>query len=204
MTVPNKELMAQARGRLANKWGVMGLTLLIYMLIAIGIQFLPTAALIVVSFAVSGPLQIGLLSLCLSVSRGGDAEIDRIFQWFKNGNSYWRAFWLTILLQVYILLWMLLLIVPGFIAIYSYTLAPYILNDNPDMTPNQAIARSKKLMYGHRWRLACLQGRFIGWWLLCILTVGIGSLWLVPYYQVSVSRFYDDLLANGTEPQVIV
>lgn len=204
MITPNKELMAQARGRLTNKWGIMGLALLIYMLIAVGMQLLPTTAVFIVSLVISGPLQMGLMSLCLSISRGGEAEIGGLFQWFKNGNSYWRAFWLNILLQIYVLLWMILLIVPGFIAIYSYALAPYILNDNPGLTPNEAIGRSKKLMYGHRWRLACLQGRFIGWWLLCILTLGIGMLWLVPYYQVSVSRFYDDLLANGTEPQVIV
>jgi uncharacterized membrane protein len=34
---------------------------------------------------------------------------------------------------------------------------------------------------------------FIGWALLCILTLGIGFLWLIPYINVSVAKFYQDI-----------
>ena len=48
-------------------------------------------------------------------------------------------------------------------------------------------------MDGHKWQLFCLHLSFIGWWLLCILTLGIGTLWLAPYIQNSTAAFYEDL-----------
>lgn len=48
-------------------------------------------------------------------------------------------------------------------------------------------------MDGHKWQLFCLHLSFIGWWLLCILTLGIGTLWLAPYSQNSTAAFYEDL-----------
>lgn len=48
-------------------------------------------------------------------------------------------------------------------------------------------------MDGHKWRLFCLHLSFIGWWLLCTLTLGIGTLWLAPYIQNSTAAFYEDL-----------
>lgn len=51
-------------------------------------------------------------------------------------------------------------------------------------------------MDGHKWQLFCLHLSFIGWWLLCILTLGIGTLWLAPYIQNSTAAFYEDLKNN--------
>ena len=59
-----------------------------------------------------------------------------------------------------------------------------------------AIDKSKKMMDGYKWKYFCLVLRFLGWALLCILTLGIGFLWLIPYMQVSMAKFYDDVKAN--------
>ena len=45
------------------------------------------------------------------------------------------------------------------------------------------------------WKLFCLHWRFFGWALLCVLTLGIGFLWLGPYIAMSTAKFYDDLTA---------
>ena len=37
---------------------------------------------------------------------------------------------------------------------------------------------------------------FIGWGLLCILTLGIGLLWFVPYMQSALAHFYEDVKAE--------
>ncbi len=75
----------------------------------------------------------------------------------------------------------------------SYSQAYYLLADNPDMGAMEATGRSKKIMAGNRWKLFCLECRFFGWGLLCVLTLFIGSLWLSPYMWVSFAKFYDDL-----------
>jgi uncharacterized membrane protein len=61
------------------------------------------------------------------------------------------------------------------------------------MGPLNPILESWRMMRGRKGKLFCLELRFIGWALLCLLTCGVGFLWLTPYFQVSLSRFYDDL-----------
>ena len=79
-------------------------------------------------------------------------------------------------------------------AAYSYALAPYILAENPDMTPTEAITRSKEIMYGNRWRLFCLNFSFIGWNILSVFTLGILSFWIEPWRNASVAAFYRSLV----------
>lgn len=81
---------------------------------------------------------------------------------------------------------------------YSYKLALYIINDNPDMLAKEAVEKSAEIMNGHRWAFFWLQCTFIGWAILACFTLGIGMLWLLPYIQVSTVAFYDNLVGNST------
>ena len=72
-------------------------------------------------------------------------------------------------------------------------MADFVMAENPSVRPLDAIRRSKQMMVGQKWKLACLQGRFIGWALLGLLTCGIGLLWIYPYYMMSTAAFYEDL-----------
>lgn len=128
------------------------------------------------------------------VDRQKEPEIGTLFHYFRH----WKTTAATSLLQgVYVLAWSLLFIIPGIVAGYSYAMTGYILAEHPELTASEAIDRSKELMYGHRWRLFCLQLSFIGWDLLCALTLGIGYLWLTPYRQAAEAAFYRDV--SGTE-----
>ena len=64
------------------------------------------------------------------------------------------------------------------------------------MKNNEAIELSMAMMDGFKWRLFCLQLSFIGWAFLCVLTFGIGYLWLIPYMQTSTAAFYEDVKAE--------
>ena len=72
-------------------------------------------------------------------------------------------------------------------------MAPYILMENPDMTANQAIRASKELMKGNKWRLFCMQFSFIGWDILCGITMGLGYLLLNPYRSAADAAFYREI-----------
>lgn len=87
----------------------------------------------------------------------------------------------------------LALIVPGVIASLSLFLTPYILHDNPDLPLVDAMRLSRKMMHGHKMQLFKLTLGFIGWELLNVLTLGIGTLWLVPYIMSSMAAFYQDV-----------
>ena len=109
------------------------------------------------------------------------------------GRNYLKIVWTMLLTNIYIFLWSLLFLVPGIIKSFSYAMTPYVLSDEPELTANQAIDKSRAMMRGHKFDLFWLYLSFIGWGLLCILTLGIGFLWLMPYVETSVSGFYAEV-----------
>lgn len=80
-----------------------------------------------------------------------------------------------------------------------YSLTTYIAFDNPDMTALEVINESAKMMKGNRMKLILLELSFIGWGILCLFTLGIGYLWLVPYMQVAQVCFYESILEKKDE-----
>ena len=113
---------------------------------------------------------------------------------FRDSFVRWgRKVWGMFLMNFFISLWSLLLIIPGFIKFYAYALTPYILIDNPELSANQAINLSQKMMKGHKFDLFFLHFSFIGWFFLSIFTFGIGLLWLLPYMMTAQAAFYQDV-----------
>ncbi|MGA3084746.1 MAG: DUF975 family protein [Thermodesulfobacteriota bacterium] len=68
------------------------------------------------------------------------------------------------------------------------------------MTGSDGLRKSKAMMKGNRWKLFYFFWRFFGWFLLGILSLGIGFLWIMPYLQTTLTRFYDDLKAGEGLP----
>lgn len=165
-------------------------------LLAGGILYIVLAALVIAAvwLFLGSVVGVGYSKFTLQLVDGNDAGFENLFQYFP----YWTNAVCTRLLKgLYVFLWSLLLIIPGIIASYSYAMTGYILAEHPEMTAGEAIAASKEMMYGNRWRLFCLHFSFIGWAFLCALTLGIGSLWLNPYENVAEAAFYREI--SGTE-----
>ena len=121
-----------------------------------------------------------------------------------EGFDYWvsglKAY---LLVFIYTLLWSLLLIVPGIIASFSYSQTFFIMAEDPNIDVFDAIDKSKAMMKGNKWKLFCLELRFLGWFLLAILTLGIGFFWLVPYAYTTSAKFYEDIKnTNNKEPEM--
>ncbi len=102
---------------------------------------------------------------------------------------------------IIIILKLFLLIVPGIIALFDYAMVPYIVYDNPDICITDALKLSRRLMYGHRWQSFRLGWRFFGWGLLCLLTLGVGFFWLIPYYIASYWKFYRSITPAPDSPE---
>lgn len=141
------------------------------------------------------PLGWGLTVSLLRNHREESVDLENLFDGFRGGR-YTRVFCALFLVNLFTFLWALLLIIPGIMKAFSYALTPYILLDEPELTAKQAISRSCEIMQGRRWKLFCLYFSFIGWGILCLLTFGIGFLWLVPYMNASVAAFYEDARAE--------
>ena len=146
---------------------------------------------------IGGPLMLGWVIFFLSLSRKEEAQISQLFEGFQN---FTRAMVAYLLLILFVLLWTLLFIIPGIMAVFSYSQTFFILAENPQMESRDVLRKSKAMMKGNRWKLFCLFWRFFGWFVLGILSFGIGFLWIMPYMQTSIARFYDDLKAEGSPP----
>ena len=138
------------------------------------------------------PLSLGYSVAHKELLQNGDAAITRntvrlaFSDYVRNAVS-------ILLVYLYTILWTLLFIVPGIIKGLAYSLTPFIVKDNPQLSPNQAINLSMKMMKGHKFDLFYLYLSFIGWILLAMLTLGVGLLWVIPYMQTTMAAFYQDV-----------
>ena len=82
---------------------------------------------------------------------------------------------------------------------YYYKLANKIAIENPEMSSKDVVEKSKELMMGKRGSLFVLELSFIGWAFLCIFTLGIGMLWLIPYMEFSQIAFYKALTGDESK-----
>ena len=141
------------------------------------------------------PLGVGFLNAFLKLLTQGDNAIaGNMYKIAKKG--YWHKVWGMFLMNLFIALWSLLFIIPGIIKAFSYSMTPFILEEHPELSANEAIDHSRAMMKGHKFDLFWLILSFIGWGFLCLFTFGIGYLWLVPYMDTSISAFYEDVKAD--------
>lgn len=192
MIITNKSIMEEARKSLKGHWGNAIAVSIIYFAISAGISSIPKIGLIA-SLIISGPLTVGLYRFFLELIRGKEMELGMLFDGFSIFTTSLKAYLLMIL---YIILWSLLLIVPGIIAAISYSMTLFILADQNNIGASEAILKSKRMMLGNRMRFFLLGCRFIGWFILGILTAGIGFIWIGPYFVTSMSIFYEELKKN--------
>jgi len=211
----------KARDNLANNWGLsIGVAALACLLggLILGSSFIPEfkyswnhrfsegyelfenfrvsvsgGILGLLSFILGGVIQLGYAQFLLKQHDGQTAEFNDLFSQFDRfGTGFAQAF----LRNLYTFLWMLLFIIPGIIASLSYAMTPFILAEHPDLTASEAISRSKELMDGHKTDLFILGLTFLGWDILCILTLNLGYLALNPYKNAAYAVFYRQISAE--------
>lgn len=116
-----------------------------------------------------------------------DAKTEDLFYGFK---MFGRAFVVNLLQSLYIALWMLLFIIPGLVKACSYAMTVFIANDNKELSANECITKSREMMNGHKWEYFCLMLSYLGWLILCVLTLGILTLWVAPRINQASYLFY--------------
>lgn len=167
---------------------------LIYMAIAGVCSAIPMVGWLV-SIVVCLPISWGLYIMFYQLYR--ERKLPALETLFIGFQDFGRILGTMFLMQLYIFLWTLLLVVPGIIKTCSYAMTPYILREHPELSYNAAIEKSMAMMNGHKMKFFLLYLSFIGWAILCLLTLGIGYLFLIPYMNTSVAAFYEDLKANA-------
>ena len=192
VAIENREITKRARVILSGNWAPAIGAAVLYAFILIALSLIPVVGSFI-QFFISGALVVGLCTYYLNLTWGRERSTSMIFDGFGNYGNILITHLVT---SIFILLWTLLLIIPGIIAQYSYSQVFYILANDPTVKPMDAIAKSKEMMQGNKFKLFCLQCRFIGWSILCVFTLGIGYFWLIPYMVTAQTVFYNELCGN--------
>lgn len=145
----------------------------------------------VIAILVSFPLAYGFTLAFLHFLR--EDKEDTVEAMFCGFKTYGRAIGVYLLEMVLIFLWFLLLIIPGIIKSLAYSLTFFISKDHPELSAYECIQRSNDMMKGHKMQLFLLYLGFFGLAILSVFTLFIGMLWLIPFFQVCLAEFYENL-----------
>lgn len=166
----------------------------------------------------SGVLQIGLFRIHLSIARKKECNVSDVFCCFKSRTDryilgYLLVFAVSLIgmlpaLYVYFFcdltlaklpliigLLLLSLVFSVFINIVL-ALVFFVMLDNEDMSIVQCFKKAVGLMKGNKGRLFYIYLSFIGMWLLVVLSLGIGYLWVEPYMIQTYTMFYLDVIGE--------
>lgn len=191
-----KDFRDSARRHLGDwtgkKWGTFAVITLIYVGIEAVVGLLGYIYLgLIAQLLITGPFTLGFAIVSTDIVRGREnPQVQSFFGGFKNFGA---AFLLNLLNGIFVFLWSLLLIIPGIIKSFAYSMSFYILRDNPEMSAGDVRRNSIEMMKGNKWRYFCLMFSFIGWYLLSILTFGILLFWITPYFETAKAEFYESL-----------
>ena len=150
---------------------------------------------------------MAVVGMAISLFVGNAADVGLAHYFILNTDSkpsfadafygfkvkYLRNIGTLLLVGIKLALWSLLLVVPGIIKSFEYAIIPYILADDPEISSKEAFRKAKEMMMGNKWRLFKLNLSFFGWFVLCVVTCGLGTPFLLPYVSAANAEFYAEL-----------
>lgn len=186
---PNTELIGKAKDALSGKWLLAIGTCLVYMIVVGASQAIPFVGAFI-GLVVGGPFVLGLILFSRSVLHNSEPRLEQIFDGFKNFGTAIATYLLS---AVAIIVGFILLIIPGIILALGLSMSMYIIADDEEIGAYDALKKSWDLMDGFKVKYLGLVLLFVGLSFLCILTLGIGFLFLIPLMQVTMVAFYEDV-----------
>ena len=156
----------------------------------------------VVLLLVSGPLLFGMAWATIACIEGEKCRVRYAFYGFSG--CFGAAVLLEFSRQAILLLWSLLLLIPGVVKSYSYALAFYLLQEDKTKEPMEYLKESRRMMNGYKWQLFCLDCSFLGWYLVGLLCMGVGVFFVIPYHQMARANFYEALKAEKPNEEICI
>lgn len=164
-------------------------------------QIQPSTAETIVSDLLSYLLAIvsfGLLMLFFRALRGEETEAGMLL----DGFSVWtKVLLLELLIRLLTTIGFWAFLIPGFVLLYNYRMARYLMILHPDFGVLDCMRESRMRMRGHRLELFRLDLSFLGWALLSVIPfLGIAAgVLALPYWSLTSLLAYEKINA-GFEP----
>lgn len=205
----NSQIRKEACQSLKGHWGMAILSVIIYGVIAGGTSAgasssslfpMMMSPMVKTALAICGlwsllvviPLNVGYENAFKLLIENGDENIPG--NMFRLGfKNYWHNIWGQVAMAIKIFLWCLLFIIPGIVMSFAYSMTPYILKDNPELSGWEASSRSREMMRGHKGDLFLMALGFCGYLILGIFTLFIAWFWIIPWMHASFAAFYQSI-----------
>jgi len=170
-------------------------------IIAAAIAFIVIILVIIVSLGLriflGYPLEVG--GRRFFVRSAEYTDNSKCFSFAFAGENYMGIVKTMLLKGVMIFLWTLLFIIPGIIKSYAYSMVPYILSDNPNIGAKRALQLSEQMTRGHKFDIFVLELSFLGWYLLGVLALVVGTFFVMPYEDATKAELYLVLRQNALD-----
>ncbi len=167
-----------------------------YGIINSGTGLMLLMAIILIRLALSlfiiNPIRVGLSSFFYRnrTVKTGIGELAFAF----NRNDFWPVVKTMFRRELSVILWSFLLVIPGMIKAYEYSMVEYILAENPGISTRDALSLSSQMTRGYKWELFVLDLSFFGWYLLGQVTFGLVDIFYTnPYRFATAAEAYEFL-----------
>lgn len=199
-----KELKTISKQQLKGNWWTAIGVILIIAIITIFMDFLSAKfdegvwapiLLSIVTFLIVSPLGLGQSIFFLKLAKNKDVKCTDVFLGYKN---FLKVIGVSILIGIITFIGLIVFIIPGIILSIMYSQVYYILAENPEIGIVECLKKSRIMMQGRKWDYFVLMLSFILWGILTTVTCGIAGLYVIPYYEATITNFYLDI-NNKTE-----
>ncbi|MCR5609295.1 MAG: DUF975 family protein [Lachnospiraceae bacterium] len=131
-------------------------------------------------------------------------NLSMLFWAFSRDANYINIVKNMFIMDIKLMLWTLLLWIPGIIKSYQYKMIPYILCDNPNISTRDLFNETKSLTNGEKWNIFVLDLSFIGWRILgallvCCCIPMLDLAFTTPYKEATYAELYVELSAELEE-----
>lgn len=191
-----RTIRALARQALQGRW----MEAFVLLLVAAAIQQIPVMILdrlpgnifgviaSIYSIIANSIIAVGVAFYFIKLFRQRNGGLDDL----RYGLGFaQKAIVMNIIIMIKVFLWTLLFIIPGIIAGFRYSMANYILADDPDKDPSQCIAESCEMMKGNKMAYFVLCLSFIGWLILASIPSGIAQRAMMPQTAAYITTSAD-------------
>lgn len=145
---------------------------------------------------VTSPLTYGLILYFNQFEKEQYADFNIVFSPFKN---IIKIFVITMFANILVSIGMVFLIIPGIIMACTFGIIPYVYSKHPELGVMDMISHAWRMMKGHKMEYLMLELSFVGWYLLGAITCGIALLWVIPYQQMTLVKYFNTIYNSYQE-----
>jgi len=139
---------------------------------------------------ITSPLTYGLILYYNQFEKEHYADLNIVFSRFSN---IIKIFVITMFINVLVTIGCMFLLVPGIVLACAFGIIPYVYSKHPELGIMDMISLAWKMMNGHKMEYLMLELSFFGWYLLGAFTCGIALLWLLPYQQMTMVKYFNSI-----------